>query len=163
MTILRRGEVLKAIGTDGHTMYIHKPNDIAFIQDTKDGLTIGFPAEGFHRAYIKTDLNARGFKRDIQDNSSEETAWLKVNLEDVSKTARIYVNSKYIVAIEGYSSYPNGREAEPVFYSRFVMHSAIDLSFKMHPGEANRQLNRVLSRLEQDEDVCCAGIVEPEE
>ena len=99
MTILRRGEVLKAIDYEGHTIYIHKPSDIAYVRDLKDGkLVIGFPAEAFHEVKITTDLTAREFKREIQDNSSEQTGWLKITFDD---KLRLYLNSKYIVALDG--------------------------------------------------------------
>ena len=141
--------VMKVLLSTDKTMYIHKPHDIAYIQDAEGGLKLGFPDYIRDSAKIKTTLTAKAFKRQIQENSREESAWLKINLDYISKTARMYVNAKHVVAIEGYI-----RQEE--IYTQFVMsHSGYMPLLKIDPTELNRQLYRIQNRLEQDEDICC--------
>ena len=149
--------VMKVLLSTDKTMYIHKPHDIAYIQDVEGGLKLGMPDYIRDSAKIKTTLTAKAFKRQIQENSREESAWLKINLDYISKTARMYVNAKDVVAIEGYIRQENiDGKTVPAFYTQFYMsHSGYMPHLKIDPTELNRQLYRIQNRLEQDEDICC--------
>ena len=142
--------VMKVLLSTNKTMYIHKPHHISYIEDVESGgLKIGFPDYQYEIAKIQTTLTARAFKRQVQENSREESAWLKISLDYISKTARMYVNSKDIVAIEGYIQ-------QEEIYTQFIMtHAGHVPLLKIDPTELNRQLYRIQNRLEQDEDICC--------
>ena len=142
--------VMKILLSNGRTMYIHKPYDISYVQDIEDGgLKLGFPDYLKDADKVNTDLTARAFKRQIQENSREETAWLKISLDYISKTARMYINAKDVVAVEGFIH-------KEEIYTNFVMsHSGYVPFLKVDPTELNRQLYRIQNRLEQDEDICC--------
>ena len=142
--------VMKVLLSNGRTMYIHKTHDIAYIQDLEDGgLKLGFPDYIKDSSKVKTDLTAREIKREIQENSREETAWLKISLDYISKTARMYINAKHLVAVQGFIH-------NEAIYTEFVMSHSGHIPFlKIDPTELNRQLYRIQNRLEQDEDICC--------
>ena len=142
--------VMKVLLSTGSTMYIHKPTEISYIQDLESGgLKLGFPDYIKDLVKVNTTLTARAFKREIQDNSREESAWLKISLDYISKTARMYLNAKDVVAVEGFVS-------QEEIYTKFVMsHSGHVPHLKIDPTELNRQLYRIQNRLEQDEDICC--------
>ena len=149
--------VMKVLLSTNKTMYIHKPHDISYIEDIESGgLKLGFPDYQYEAAKIQTTLTARAFKREIQENSREETAWLKISLDYISKTARMYVNAKEIVAIEGFVIKEDVGHLSAGLYTQFIMtHAGHVPTLKIDPTELNRQLYRIQNRLEQDEDICC--------
>ena len=148
------------------THYIFHPEDIVEIYDDEldDAAVVVIIPRAARQIHIVTDKNSRDIKREIQANSDEPIGYLKLDDERVVKNGRRYINAKYIVAtrpkkvsVSIHEPLVDGSLLSIDHHGRSTALVAAD------PFEVARQVRRILIRLDQDEDICCATEAADEE
>ena len=152
------------------THYIFRPEDIVEIYDGEldDARVVAIiPRAAAAPIHIVTDKNSRDIKREIQANSDEPIGYLKLDDEQHVKKGRRYINAKYIVATrpKKVRLSVEGSDTEIVDGSLLSIdhHSGSTTLVAADPFEVARQIRRILIRLDQDEDLCCAAEAADEE
>ena len=143
------------------THYIIYPERIFEIHDTDKGCLIGYTIGGV--ADIE-GVSARKLKRSIQEQLDEPLGYLKTiyTYGDDQKGLR-YFNVDYIAAVHSHGTV--NRNGQIIDTCSIVMdlgehHNKVKIDHAAH--EVAYQIKRVLKRLDQDEEICCAPETETE-
>ena len=149
------------------THYIFHPENIVEVFDTTDGVGVEPRESGTIR--IVTEKSARLVKREIQENTDEPIGYLKMTDHGEVKNGRRYVNVKYLVGakpkkVRAYDA--EGKDLGIVDGAQVtVEHQGRSgvIYVDMTPFDVALQVRRILRRLDQDEDICCATETPAEE
>ena len=101
---------------------------------------------------------ARQVKREIQENVDVETGFLKTFYVRDGKTYTQYYNVKFLEFMES----SKDRDDKPITLLHFRDSKHID-KLLHDPAHVALQLRRIIKRLDQDEELCCAPPAAPEE
>ena len=159
------------------TNYIFRPEDIVEIRDSAKGVRVLLPVSAgeqgiLHRIDIVTEKNARDVKREIQEQHDEPIGYLKMSDERLVENGRRYVNAKYILSghpakvrtkVDGKWIVVDGTFVAIDHYYDDAHSAHAGLHVNLDPFEVARQIRRILRRLDQDEEICCAAAPEDEE
>ena len=141
------------------TKYILRPENIFEMFDDVDGCHIGY-ANDTASAVIE-GISARGLKRSIQDKLEQPLGYLKTRYEYVNqKFGNRYFNVDHIAAVHSHGTLDRNNELIEVCSIVFERGGAIKIYHPAH--EVAYQIRRVLKRLDQDEEICCAPKAEQE-
>ena len=139
--------VMKVVDSQGQTVYLFNLYDVVAIWDTSKGTTLVLEGEVDPGILIYIpNVRARIIKRSIQENVDEPIGFLKTDIEGDKGHLR-YDNVRYIRAIHPQKGPANEKWA--VINNEWVIHA--------EPQPVAAQVRRVLKRLDQDEEFCCAA------
>ena len=138
------------------TVYIMHPQDLHEIVDTPKGCILVYAA-----SRIPVEVHGRSalsLKREIQERLDEPLNFLKLEYTDTGGNAGTrYLN---IHDVAGVRTYKNGdKEIGVVVYAR---HTG-ELKTMATPIDLARQVRRILLKLDQDQEICCAPTEADEE
>ena len=156
--------VMKISDHLGITHYIFHPERVAHIHDVgkpdKPAAILYFdgPSYEVHTRFRVDGFTARDLKRTIQENASEKLGFLKLNYStnEGDEHLRRYVNVDHIVSVtaaritrqvDGKSVTLGGANVNGLDFAVTVEGAAFAIA---------AQIRRVLKRLDQDEEFCCA-------
>ena len=143
----------------GQTHYLFHPERIVSIHDTATGCRLIY--EDFGRGEIE-GFSARQIKRSIQEQVDEPMGFLKTEYVWKGHTGVHYFNVQRVLSIisvkpEIVNNKEQARCHMLLDYSNgayTILHPAQDVAY---------QIKRVLKRLDQDQELCCAPEEEAEE
>ena len=141
----------------GSTVYIFNPTVIQEIHDTATGCRIVYlSGENFI-----TGTSARQLKRSIQEELEQPIGYLKTAYTYRGHEGLRYVNVAHIISLTEAS--PIVKDGKTVETCQMVLDNEQFLKFYHSAGEIAYQVRRVLKRLDQDAEICCAPDEETEE
>ena len=144
--------------TSGHTQYILYPDRIYEIEDTDKGAHLYY-GDGNGGAHV-ANHSARDMKRSIQDQLDEPQGYLKTEYDLNGTTYKRYFNVNHIVGVQSHGTLDRNDKVIQVCTLLLQYGGVVKLYHSAH--EVAFQIRRVLKRLDQDEDICCAPRSEEE-
>ena len=156
--------VMKIVDSGKMTHYIFHPERVAHIHDVgkpdKPAAIMYFdgPSYEVHSKFRVDGVTARGLKRSIQENVPEKVGFLKLdyNTDSFGKGARRYINVDHIVSVNAAQVFARVDGKSVVVSGTRVHGLDFNVDVEGAPFAIAAQIRRVLKRLDQDEDFCCA-------
>ena len=145
----------------GKTQYILYPENIYDIHDLSDNKCQVYYAGGKGAVQVG-DYSARKFKRYIQEGLDESIGFLKAEYTYNGYKGVRYCNVAHIAAVLSHDKVDHGGKL--VDMCSIVFQDAGGPVKIYHPAhEVAYQIRRVMKRLDQDQEICCAPEAETEE
>ena len=140
----------------GQTQYILYPEDIYEIHDTKKGCFARYTGGSVELE----NVTARGLKREIQEALEQPLGYLKTEYEYEGHEGKRYFNVDHITAVLSHDKVNHGGDLVDV--CSIVMKDDSVIKIYHSSFEVAYQIRRVMKRIDQDEDICCAPSSEQE-
>ena len=144
----------------GNTVYILYPEKIFEIHDIKKGCLLRF-GQAFGGDYVEIEnFSARQVKRSIQEKVEQPVGYLKTEYTHEEHKGNRYILVDRISAIlsQGTTIHNN----ETVDVCSIVIEGSRTVKIYHPAHEVAYQVRRVMDRLDQDAEICCAPSSEQE-
>ena len=136
----------------GHVAYILHPENIIEIHDTETGCLIKY-ANGDHTGEIK-DVSARQLKRSIQEQLEQPLGFLKTEYTYMGHPGLRYFNVDHVAAVKSRWVYRDGKRINLCEIELETVRDPVKIDHEAH--EVAYQVRRIMKRLDQDQEICCA-------
>ena len=163
-------ENIKFIGNSGETVYIFNGDAVTEIFDILYG-SIGMrgtPASAVHlvdyegRQVVVQNTTARQFKRSLQSISKDPLGYIKFSFDGIAQDrstfkGNIYINARLITHIDSTTikKTVDNKKVETPGTLIYTHSNSIVRTVEVPVATVATQIERVLNRLEQDEEMCC--------